>query len=84
MAFIGKLRKQIEELTEENRRKRLDAGEHARLEGLFKTLAAAKDKLAAKKRKKKQEAAGGTEQPEEPKAKKPSPFASLPWLVAAL
>src|SRR5258708_33254545 len=73
MSFIDKLRKQIEEKTEENRRKRLDAGEHTRLEGLFKQLAAAKDKLLQKKRKEKlQEPAG-----EESKKKKPSPFASL-------
>jgi hypothetical protein len=77
MSFIRKLRKQIEEKTEENRSKRLDAGEHARLEGLFKQLAGAKDKLAANKRTKKQEAASDTQQPEETKGNKPSPFASL-------
>jgi hypothetical protein len=76
MAFIKKLRKQIEEKTEESRRSHVGGEKKSIIEGLFKKLATEKDKLLQKERKKKQEEPD-TQQPDESKAKKPSPFASL-------
>jgi hypothetical protein len=50
MAVMRKLRKQIEEMKEENRHVRLDAEQHGILEGLFRKL---KELIAGKERKKK-------------------------------
>jgi hypothetical protein len=64
MAFIRQLRQAIDKLMEENRRKRLDAEENAKLEELFKQQHREQQRIQAERKRREQE----PEAPAEPAA----------------